>query len=43
VEVPALRWLNITWIRAAIDGIIAIEFLLAAQNIDEDGIEARPI
>jgi hypothetical protein len=35
VAVPAIQWLNLTRIRAAIDGIVAIEFLLAAQNIHE--------
>jgi hypothetical protein len=31
VEVPAIQWLSLTWIRAAIDRIVAIESLLAAQ------------
>jgi hypothetical protein len=35
VEARAIRWLNLTWIRATIDGIVAIQFLLAAQNVDE--------
>jgi hypothetical protein len=35
--VLAIRCLNPTWMRAAIDGIIAVQFLLAAaQNIDEE-------
>ena len=33
VKVPAIQWLNLTWIRATIDGIVVIQFLLAAQNL----------
>jgi hypothetical protein len=32
VEVLAIQWLNLTWIRAAIDGIVVIQFLLAASK-----------
>ena len=38
------QWLNLTWIRAAIDGIVAIQFLLAAsKHAEKTALEARRI